>query len=213
MVGVCAISATLLGACSRDRGVEKPVLYLYPSQAQRLDIEFDFDGKVTSSYPELADAPGIDGRWQVQANTDGKLTDSYGRSYPYLFWEGIPDVSFTQSEGTVVAKEDVVAFLEQALAAQGLNDFEAADFITYWAPRIQENDYSLISFVTDQYVRTARYSFTDSSGVEQTPDTFIRVYMVFSTVEGAISVPTQKVGPAPVRTGFTAVEWGGTDLD
>ncbi|MDO4791559.1 MAG: hypothetical protein Q3999_03640 [Buchananella hordeovulneris] len=215
MAAVVALGATTLSGCARQEPevVYKPVLYLYPTQAQRLDIGFDFAGTVTSSYPQLAAAPGTDGHWQVEAGADGVLTDERGRSYPYLFWEGVPETAFTQPEGTVVAKEDVVPFLEQALAAQGLNDLEAADFITFWAPRLQANDYSLISFVTDQYAPMARYSFTDPAGEALAPDTFIRVYMVFSKASPSTSVPAQSFAPAPVRTGFTAVEWGGSELD
>lgn len=215
VAGVFAMGATLLGGCAEEEPpvAYKPVLYLYPSQPQSLEIGFDFDGKVTASYPELAAAPGVDGSWQVEAGADGVLTDARGRSYPYLFWEGVPETEFVQREGTVVARDEVVPFLERALAAQGLNDLEAADFITFWAPRIQANDYSLISFVTDQYAPIARYSFTDFAGDETAPDTFIRVYMVFSKAQASTSVPAQVFGPAPVRTGFTAVEWGGSELD
>ena len=92
------MGATLLGGCAKEEPPAdyKPVLYLYPYQAQSLDVGFDFDGRMTAAYPELADAPGIDGRWQVEADTDGVLKDARGRSYPYLFWEGTPDVAFTQ---------------------------------------------------------------------------------------------------------------------
>lgn len=43
--------------------------------------------------------------------------------------------------GFVVAREDAVSFLEGKLAQLGLNDREAADFITYWAPRIRAHEH------------------------------------------------------------------------
>jgi len=49
-----------------------------------------------------------------------------------------------------------------------------------------------------------------SSGAEIVPETFIRVYIVIGDVPQA-AVPEQKLVPAPARTGFTAVEWGGTE--
>lgn len=51
---------------------------------------------------------------------------------------------------------------------------------------------------------------TPQSGIEVVPETFIRVYVVIGEVPQT-AVPEQKLVPAPARTGFTAVEWGGTE--
>ena len=43
------------------------------------------------------------------------------------------------------------------------------------------------------------------------PDTIIRVLMVFKRLEEPIDIAEQKL-ETPQRTGFTAVEWGGTEI-
>ena len=69
----------------------------------------------------------------------------------------------------------------------------------------------MVTFATDEYVRKAVYRFTDvSSGADAIPDTFIRVYVIIGDVPQE-AVPEQNLVPAPARTGFTAVEWGGTE--
>lgn len=215
ILGFCVMG---LGACAPEKEepvAYKPVLYLYPQDDLRFRVGVDVDGTVTSSYPVLvpsADA-GAEGEWSVSACPDGTLMDARGREYPSLFWEGRVNVAWSQKEGTVVARDDVVPFLERTLAAQGLSDREAADFITFWAPRLQANDYSLVTFTTDQYVPAVRYSFTDEQGREASPETFIRVFMVFSKADASTRAESQEFTAPPSRTGFTAVEWGGSELD
>ena len=114
--------------------------------------------------------------------------------------------------GFVVARDDVVGFLEEKLALLGLDEREAADFITYWAPRMRVNEYTLVSFDSGAYREAARYTFTADDGSVVEPDTFIRVFMTISAASAGTVVPEQVLDPAPARTGFTAVEWGGAEL-
>ena len=93
----------------------------------------------------------------------------------------------------------------------GLNDKEAADFIAFWGPRLAANNLNLVTFATQQYSADARYIFADGAGNPVVPDTFIRVYMVYSKLDAPVSVPEQKLGPPPERKGLVAVEWGGSE--
>ena len=111
--------------------------------------------------------------------------------------------------GFIVAREDAVPFLEDKLAQLGLNDREAADFITYWAPRIRAYDYTFVSFDASVYAQRASYSFTDEAGASVAPDTFIRVFMTIREADADTAVQPQAFAPPPTRTGFTVVEWGG----
>lgn len=186
---------------------EKPVLYLYPEQPTHISVDLEFAGQVTISYPQAA-ASGPE--WTVTAEPTGTLTDAQGRQYPYLFWEGPAPGRLQQDSGFLVARAEVVPFLEDKLSLLGLTDQEAADFITYWAPRLAQNDYSLVTFATDQHSQLARYSFT-AAGQPVQPETFVRVYLVYSAATKDTAVPVQQLTPAPPRTGFTVVEWGGQE--
>ena len=115
----------------------------------------------------------------------------------------------TPQQGFVVAREDAVPFLEDKLAELGLSDRESADFITYWAPRIRANEYTLVSFDSSAYEDKVSYTFTDDNGVQIVPDTFIRVFMTIRPASADTAVTPQVLDPAPPRSGFTVVEWGG----
>ena len=190
---------------------KKPVLYLYPSTTTDLSVSLDYKGTLTYTYP--TPQTQADGRvtWQVTASPNGDITDATGRYYPSLFWEGEEPTAFAQDEGFIVDADAATGFLEETLSVLGLDQREAAEFITFWGPRIAERGRALVTFATDEYARRAVYRFTDtSSGAEIVPETFIRVYVVIGEVPQT-PVPEQELAPAPARTGFTAVEWGGTE--
>ena len=193
---------------------EKPVLYVYSPQEQLVTVNVDVDGAIDTAYPapdalETTDW-GTRASWTVTASPDGTLTDASGRTYPSLFWDG-PVGQESPEEGFVVAREDAVPFLEEKLALLGLTDKEAADFITYWAPRIRANEYTFVSFDASSYAQQVTYSFTDEAGALVKPDTFIRVFMTIRRAEVTTQVREQAFGPTPQRTGLVAVEWGGTE--
>ena len=190
---------------------KKPVLYLYPSTTTDLSVSLVYKGTLTYTYP--TPQTQADGRvtWQVTASPNGDITDATGRHYPSLFWEGEEPTAFAQDEGFIVDADAATGFLEEKLSVLGLDQREAAEFITFWGPRIAERGRALVTFATDEYVRKAVYRFTDvSSGADAIPDTFIRVYVIIGDVPQE-AVPEQNLVPAPARTGFTAVEWGGTE--
>ena len=191
---------------------EKPVLYLYPQEERKLTVTLDLEGTLDTVYPapeiQRATERGTHASWTVTAAPDGTLTDQVGRTYPSLFWDGemtLPD----PDAGFVVSREDAVPFLEDKLAQLGLTDREAADFITYWAPRMRAYEYTFVSFDANVYTQRASYSFADEAGATVTPDTFIRVFITIREADANTVVQPQTFAPPPTRTGFTAVEWGG----
>ena len=191
---------------------EKPVLYLYPQEERKLTVTLDLEGTLDTVYPapeiQRATERGTQASWTVTAAPDGTLTDQVGRTYPSLFWDGemtLPD----PDAGFVVSREDAVPFLEDKLAQLGLTDREAADFITYWAPRMRAYEYTFVSFDANVYTQRASYSFADEAGATVTPDTFIRVFITIREADANTVVQPQTFAPPPTRTGFTAVEWGG----
>ena len=199
------------GMWPEEQKDKKPVLYLYPTRTMGLSVSLDYEGTLTYTYP--TPQARVDGgvTWQVTAAPDGDLTDASGRHYPSLFWEGEEPATLAQNEGFVVEADVAAAFLEDKLSTLGLSEREAAEFITFWGPRIAERGRALVTFASEEFARKAVYRFTDpSSGAEIVPDTFIRVYIVVGDVPQA-AVREQKLVPVPARTGFTAVEWGGTE--
>ena len=179
---------------------EKPVIYLYPETETEVSVKLDFNGQLTSTYPQYDDG------WSVVAQPDGTLTDAEtGREYYCLFWEGVSNVKYDLSSGFVVSGKETAAFLEEALADLGLTAREVNEFIIYWLPRMEGNPYNLISFQQDTYTDNAVLDISPA------PDTVLRVFMAWKPLEAPIEVPPQEL-TAPLRSGFTVVEWGGAEV-
>lgn len=183
----------------------KPVIYLYPEQETKVNVQLTFNGTLTSTYPTLPPEG-----WTVTAQPDGTLTDEEGRSYRYLFWEGVADVDWKQDSGFLVKAEDAREFLEQSLTQLGLNELEQNDFITYWLPKLEKNGESFVTFAAEQYTDNAVLTVTPK------PDSVLRVQMLISKVDDSNRAAFQKLPeqelPHFEREGFVLVEWGGTDL-
>lgn len=175
----------------------KPVIYLYPESRQEIQVDLSLNGELSCTYPEYANG------WTVTADPDGTLRDKNGKSYNYLYWEGDIYTSFDFSHGFCVKGEDTAKFLEETLASLGLSEKESNDFIVYWLPLMQDNPYNVITFQDSAYTDAARLS------ISPTPDTLIRVFMVWYPTDEKCDIPPQSFTPY-IREGFCAVEWGGT---
>lgn len=196
MVIMCV--ATLIGC--EDTRDKKPVIYLYPEEEMEVSVKLDYNGKLTSTYPEYGEG------WKVTAKPDGTLYSAEtGREYYCLFWEGVSDVEYDFSKGFVVSGDETEAFLEESLAALGLTEKEANEFIIYWLPEMEENKYNLISFQGQVYTENAKLEVTP------TPDTVIRVFMAWQELEEKIEIEPQQLERVE-REGFTVVEWGGVQV-
>ena len=178
---------------------EKPVIYLYPEEETNVFVKLDFDGELSTTYP------AYDNGWKVTAKPDGTLTDENGREYYCLYWEGISNTEYDMSKGFVVKGEDTAEFLEDALSELGLNDREANEFIIYWLPRMEGNEYNLISFQNEAYTDSAEYM------IEPAPDSILRVFMAWRGLDEPIYVEPQELNNVE-REGFTVVEWGGAEI-
>ncbi len=177
----------------------KPVIYLYPEKETKVSVNLDLNGGLTCTYPAYKDG------WNVTAYPDGTLLDEKGQSYNYLYWEGETYAQYDLSKGFCVKGKDTAAFLEDTLTRLGLNRKEANEFIVYWLPIMQENSYNIISFQTDSYTDAAKLK------INPAPDTLIRVFMAWQATEAYVDLEEQQL-TAPERTGFTVVEWGGTEI-
>lgn len=178
---------------------EKPVIYLYPEKETEVSVSLDFSGKLTATYPEYKDG------WKVTAMPDGTLFDESGREYYCLFWEGISEAEYDFSKGFCIPGSETAAFLEEALPKLGLSPKEANEFIIWWLPRMQVNEYNLISFQSEAYTDSAKLE------IDPKPDTLIRVFMAWKPLDEFVEIEPQELF-APERAGFTAVEWGGAEV-
>lgn len=179
--------------------VDKPVIYLYPTEPTNVSVKLDFDGILSCTYPKYNDG------WTVEAMPDGTLYDAKGMQYDYLFWEGKTKNKFDFSTGYCIKGEDTETFLETKLEELGLNRHEANDFITYWLPKMEGNKYNIISFQTKAYTDHAKLNISPN------PDTMIRVFMTYKASDTFEEMKEEKMVASPARSGFTVVEWGGTE--
>lgn len=179
----------------------KPVIYLYPPTPIDVKVVLNYKGQLTNTYPQITNDT-----WQIKAFPDGTI-ETNKKKYKYLFWDGInSEIDWNWSEGFSVHKSDMDSFLEKKIEALGLNFAEAQDFITYWAPMLKQNEWSLISFQTEKYEELAKLT------INPKPDTLIRVFMIFKKIDKKLDIPEQTLRTLK-RKGFTVIEWGGSNLD
>ncbi len=180
---------------------DKPIIYLYPEEEIEISIKLGNPEKLTCSYPEYTD------EWKVIAKQDGTLTDVETQRELYaLYWEGTDAPEPEITEGFIVKGEDTIEFLEEKLEILGLNEKEAEEFIIYWLPKMQNNEYNYIRFATMEEIN--EYMPLEFS---VQPDSIIRILMQYKAIDEYIEIPEQQL-ETPTREGFVVVEWGGTEI-
>ena len=188
----------------RDMLTAKPVLYLYPEYELDVSVKLAFQGSLTVTYPTYNDG------WNVRAYPDGHLINKTdGLEYSYLFWEGVPKTApqWNLNEGYCVAGADTASFLQKTLSELGLTPREYNEFIVYWLPQMQDNPYNLITFQWEEYESLAPLT------IYPTPDSVLRVFMVFAPLEKPVDITSPALRAPFVRNGFTVVEWGATKIE
>jgi hypothetical protein len=180
----------------------KPVIYLYPEEETEVSVKVNIDGKLTCTYPEHGE-----GGWQdFTAKPDGTIVSPDGREYYCLYWEGLGNMKPDFSRGFCVKGEDTADFLDDILPKIGLTAREANEFIIYWLPILQKNEYNLISFQSEAYTNAAELEITPA------PDSLLRVFMAAKPLDAPVEIAPQEFAGFE-RSGFTVVEWGGGIID
>jgi len=177
----------------------EPVIYLYPITVTRVSVRVRPAGGVQASSPPYENG------WSVTAEPSGRiLAGSKGRSFPYLFWEGLGSPLAVSQNGSVVARAEVNSFLQTTLSRLGLTAHETQDFVAAWLPRFSDSPYYLISFVPQPLI-------DDLAPLEisPAPDTIIRVLMDYRPLRKPVPATGVELPVPPRRRGFTVVEWGG----
>ena len=173
-------------------------LYLYPEEKNTvLKITSSINGIMSSSLPVY------DNRWIVSASPDGSFTDSAGTEFSNLNWRGFLNKEFDFSSGYCVSGDDVSDFFYKKAEEFGLSENEKNDFVSYWTEKLEDNEYNLISFITDPFSSEVEYEFSPE------PDTRIRIYTVALPLENPVEISAQQISSPTIRSGFVAVELGG----
>ena len=179
---------------------KKPVIYLYPQKTTDVNVKLNYNGSLDYTYPSYNNG------WSVTADPSGKLINhADNREYSYLFWEGSSSTNYDFSTGFVVKGSDTVEFLQEKLAYMGLEPHEYNEFIVYWFPLIQDNNYNLISFQGAVYTDSAELVITPE------PDSLLRVFMAYKPLNKHVEIAEQVLEPFE-RKGFCVVEWGGAEV-
>jgi hypothetical protein len=179
----------------------KPIIYLYPETETSIEIKLKVKGELATTYPKYNNG------WQVVASPNGDLTDSIGNKYSYLFWDGYQNIGsdiINSKEGFIVKKDSAIYFLETVLPKLNLTAKERNDFIVYWLPVLERNEYCFVSFYTEE-----KYNSIAEITTNPKADTEIRVFMWIRPIEKPFETKPQ-VFEAIERKGFTLVEWGGS---
>ncbi|NTU46263.1 hypothetical protein HGA88_01420 [Candidatus Roizmanbacteria bacterium] len=184
--------------------VRKPVVYVYSPIKQEVNIHLNYAGEIITEYPRRKS-----GNWQGNALPNGTI-EIDGKQYPYLFWEGTtPSKTLWDfSTGYCIAGDEAEHFLENILEKFAFNSREKTDFITYWLPELQKNEFSVISFPLAQYSALSTLTITPQ------PMQIIRVFMAFKKVLKPMQLEAPLISPTKRQTDvFHVVEWGGVNAD
>ena len=186
---------------SSQATIAKPIIYIYPQEETEVSVKVGYPDSLTCTYPKYENG------WDVIASPDGDLKDvKTGRNLYALYWEGIRTKEGNIEDGFVVKRENVASFLEEKLEILGLNEREAEEFIVYWLPILEKNEYNFIRFYEKEEIDEMM-----PLEINPEPETLIRVLMGWKKLDKNIDIKEQKLEKVQ-RTGYTVVEWGGTEI-
>jgi len=180
---------------------DKPIIYLYPTSEIQINVKLWTPENLSHTYPKYNSK-----KWRnviAQPNWDLKDIDTWRKLYA-LYWEWKSKISTNFDEWFVVAWEDIIPFLEEKLAILWLNERETEEFIVYWLPQMEGNEWNLIRFETIE-----EQNENMPLNITPTPDTVIRVMMDWKAINEPIDIPEQEL-VTPERNWFVVVEWWGS---
>ena len=205
----CEVISTYNYRCCRKNGwcldfmdypddVDKPIVYLYPITETEVSVKLWTPRNLSHTYPKYNSE-----KWRnVIAQPNGDLEDiETWRKFYALYREWKSNIETNFDEWFVVAWKDIIPFLEEKLAILWLNEREAEEFIVYWLPQMENNEWNLIRFESIE-----EQDENMPLNITPTPDTVIRVMMDWKVIDKPIDIPEQEL-ITPERTWFAVVEW------
>ena len=201
--------------------VDKPAIYVYGNKDSNKQIQ-DYtvsltvnngNNKIKTIYP-IATIDGNTYSWNISVdkNKSGLVYDN--QNYDYLFWDAESNIDYEFNNGFCIKGSNTKDFLEEKLYSMGLNEKEVHDFVVYWLPIMQNNDYNLISFVgidkNDTYNKDFDLQLLDNG--MPIGDSF-RVIMVWKSVDEKINIEEQTLPHfnRPTNKPYM-IEWGGCEI-
>ena len=181
-----------------DIVVKKPILYLYPEKEMMVNVKFEHEENLLSTYPKYKNS------WNVLAKKDGTLIDNSGREYYALYWDEKLKHEENFETGFFVKSENSIEFLENKLSEMGLTDREANEFIMFWLPIMEQGGDNLVHFhfTDDRQMQNKIY-------IEPAVDSLFRISIEIKKTDKEIKIKEQNIEKFE-RYGFSALEWGGT---
>ncbi len=179
--------------------VFKPVIYVHTEAERTFDLSVNPAGNFTFVYPPMNNS------WKGTAYPNGDLSID-GNKYPYLFWESNQQYQFhSEGNGYKIEKADVVSFLQKKLTELGLNQKEQTDFITFWGPKLTQNESSFVQFSVDESCN----QFAELTCSPQ-PESVHRVYIQIAKWDPYFELFLNDITfSSAVNESWSLLEWGG----
>ncbi len=197
----CQVIGTLLQS-GKTLCVGKPVIYLYPEKSTLVDVTLEIPGEIYISIPKYP----TEGWKNVLAQPSGTLTYQ-GQNYHELYYESKVKSNIKPTTGIIIPSSLLAEKLFELTGKLGLKPTEQKEFLEYWLPKLKalNKPYILFSVLT-----RAEKESIDHVDINPKPDVFINFLAYFKGLDLPVAIEPLIIPPQPTRTGFTAVEWGGT---
>lgn len=182
--------------------IGKPVIYLYPEKDTLVDVAVKTAGKIAVSDPLYP----VDGWKDVLAHPDGTLIYK-NKQYRELFYESETHDLKRPKAGIVITKQNLKTDLLSFITQLGLTrEDEQNEFLDWWLPRLAQikTDKIFVSILENDEKQRL-----DKVIISPKPNTMIEFIVYFAPLSNNETVIPLILPPTPIRTGFTAVEWGG----
>lgn len=184
-------SADIVVVLDENVPVDKPNVYLYPTEPTEVAVRLPAWRRITESEPRYP----VDG-WRVTARPDGLLHTPVGPR-DYLFYEMNYDLRALQTEeGWCVDGALAQLSIEDAMADLGFLPSEVADFAEAWDDAFPEWPTMTVY---------PQFEGLTPLRIDPEPDALLRAWFLVSAGCRPVAAPAF---PVVERVGFHAAEWG-----
>ena len=187
------------------KSLDKPVISIH---SNNLDLQINLTTNANLFiYPETTKENNTY-IWNTKIENNFIIIDN--KLYPYIFWENYQNTKdYRIDKGYCIKGSETISFLEDKLTYLGLDYKEKTDFITYWTPKMINNNYNIISFIgldsNDEYNQD--YQLTNSLNLPTQ-----RVIMIWQNSDTYIEIQPQELLEFTLKDDYI-LEWGGIEYN